>query len=188
MAQFGYRGVPQVDLAWVELQTSYETAPVLAPQGNHRGTVAFGTGSIPRNASTPYCTADDCSYGFSVELFVNTGTNNGRLDFADFSPFGYIIDCSELGVLDNVYAGYGELEELCSGEVSSVAGSRYCMKKDVGGWAGVNLGEMLRGGREYLNAKFPLLDSVASVELLEGEEEAEKGCAALSRRSYAAAA
>jgi len=40
--------------------------------------------------------------GWSVELFVNTGTDNGRLDAMDFSPFGYIIDCSELAVLDNV--------------------------------------------------------------------------------------
>ena len=117
VAQFGYRGVPEVDAEWLKLRMSTETAPVLATGGNRRGSVAFGTGSIKRNASVPFCTADDCSYGFSVELFVNTGTENaGKLDAADFSPFGYIIDCSELGVVDSVYAGYGEMTDICAPE------------------------------------------------------------------------
>ena len=90
VSQFGYRNVPAVDAAWIASQTSTATAPVLAPGGNKRGTVAFGTGEIARNGSTPNCTADECSYGFNVELFINTQDNSAKLDAMDFTPFGYI--------------------------------------------------------------------------------------------------
>ena len=40
---------------------------------------------------------------------------------------------------------------------------------DVGGVAGVNMTAMLEGGNEYLRRKHPLLDYVASVELLGSE-------------------
>jgi hypothetical protein len=172
VAQWGYRGVPEVDQAWIGHQTSPAVAPVLAPGGNRRGSVAFGTGIIARNASTPYCTVAECSFGFSVELFVNTGTGHAaRLDSAGFSPFGYIIDCSELGVLDAAFAGYGELQEICQqpsdGGTKSTAGSRYCVPLDVGGYAGVSLNDLLRAGAEATEAKHPMLDAIASVQLLD---------------------
>jgi hypothetical protein len=40
---------------------------------------------------------------------------------------------------------------------------------DVGGYAGVSMASMMREGNEYLRRTHPLLDYVASVELLGSE-------------------
>ena len=53
--------------------------------------------------------------------------------------------------------------------VPTVAGSKYCVPLDVGGYAGVSMSSMLREGNEYLRSTHPLLDYVASVELLGSE-------------------
>lgn len=66
VSQWGYRGVPAVDAAWLKQQTSNQTWPA-APPGNLRGSVAFGTGSAA-GPQPPNCTAPTCSWGWSVEL------------------------------------------------------------------------------------------------------------------------
>jgi len=153
VAQFGYRGAPAVDGAWVALQTSNATSAVV--QGNARGTVAFGTYEVP-NPGGGNCSAAECSRGFSVELFVNLA-DNARLDAADFSPFG-VVDAEGMRAVDALYAGYGELSDLCAQDGSSP----YCVKAAGGGFAGVNFTRFLAadGGWGYLRPAFPLLDRV----------------------------
>ena len=152
VTQWGYRGSPEVDAAWVALRTSNATSPVLL--SNTRGTVAFGTSEVPNDGKHPWCTAPLCSQGFSVELFVNLA-NNSRLDAAGFSPFGEVV--SGLDALDALYSGYGECADLCAGESPP---SPFCVvRKD--GWAGVNFTRMLaEGTAAYLKPNFPLLDYV----------------------------
>jgi len=153
VAQVGYRGVPAVDAAWVARRTSNATVAV-APPGNARGTVAFGTGEVPGPRAN--CSAPACSLGFSVELFINTA-DNSRLDAADFSPFG-TVDAAGMRVVDGLYAGYGELADLCAG------GDRdeFCVRRGAG-WAGVNLTRLLAEGDAYARSGYPRLDRVASV-------------------------
>lgn len=157
VAQWGYRGSPLVDAAWIQLRTSNETVPVAAP-GNVRGSVAFGT-----EVAGPHqnCTASMCSLGFSVELFVNLA-DNPRLDAADFSPFGSI-SAPGMAILDRVYAAYGELVDLCAGAATP---GPYCVPDGKGGFAGVNLTSMLAEGRAYLERTHPLLDYISRVDVL----------------------
>jgi cyclophilin family peptidyl-prolyl cis-trans isomerase len=157
VAQWGYRGSPAVDGAWLSLQTSNATAAVVPP-GNVRGSVALGTSEVA-GPLPPYCTAAACSQGFSVEFFVNLG-NNSRLDDADFSTFGEI-DEAGMARIDRLYSGYGECADLCAQDASSP----YCVPAPGGGWAGVNLTRWLLEGESYLHA-FPLLDRVVRTELL----------------------
>jgi len=157
VAQWGYRGSPAVDSAWLSLQTSNATAAVVPP-GNVRGAVALGTSEVA-GPLPPYCTAAACSQGFSVEFFVNLANNN-RLDNADFSTFGEI-DEAGMARIDRLYSGYGECADLCAQDASSP----YCVPAPGGGWAGVNLTRWLLEGESYLHA-FPLLDRVVRTELL----------------------
>lgn len=154
VAQFGYRGAPAVDGAWVALQTSNATSAVV--QGNARGTIAFGTYEVPNGGGSSNCSAAQCSRGFSVELFINLA-DNARLDAADFSPFG-AVDAEGMRVVDALHAVYGELSDLCAQDGSSP----YCVKCKSGGYAGVNFTRFLAadGGWGYLRQPFPLLDRV----------------------------
>ena len=151
VAQWGYRGAPPVDAAWLALRTSNATSRVLLP--NTRGTVAFGTNEVPNDGSNPNCTAPLCSQGFSVELFVNLANNSAKLDGMGFSPFGVVTDMTPA---DQLYAGYGECADLCDVE----AGDPYCAAKPGGGWEGVNLTAFLAEGSAYTRRNFPLLDYV----------------------------
>lgn len=164
VTQFGYRGVPDVDIAWIQLQTSNATSAVVPP-GNVRGTVAFGTSEVANDGRNPNCTAAQCSLGFSVELFVNLA-NNSRLDGADFSPFGRIEE-RDMGAVDALFAGYGECSDLCEAEGGA---EPYCLPgRDPGTYAGVNLTRLLGPGggvRDYTRPDFPALDYVTTVELL----------------------
>lgn len=154
VAQWGYRGDPAVDAAWVALRTSNATAPALL--SNTRGTVAFGTSEVANSGAQPGCTAPLCSQGFSVELFVNLADNSPRLDAMGFSPFGVVT--SGMGAVDALFAGYGECADLCAGEVPP---SPFCVPKKAGGYAGVNFTRMLaEGSATYLRPTFPLLDYV----------------------------
>lgn len=153
VAQWGYRGSPDVDAIWLALRTSNATAPVLL--SNVRGTVAFGTSEVPNDGSFPYCTAPFCSQGFSVELYVNLG-NNSRLDAMGFSPFGVIT--SGMRAIDSLYAGYGECADLCASEVPP---SPFCVPAGSG-FAGVNFSRFLAEGNAYTRTHFPLLDYVHS--------------------------
>lgn len=157
VTQFGYRGSPAVDLAWLSRCTSNETSAVLL--SNVRGTVAFGTSEVP-NAHAPgsNCSAAQCSQGFSVELFINLADNAAKLDPMGFSPFGTVSEAG-MAVVERVYAGYGECSDLCQQEPADA----YCVPKaGGGGYAGVNLTRFLsqQGGWDYLRPAFPLLDSV----------------------------
>jgi len=149
VAQWGYRGSVEVDMAWREFQTSTATERVRL--SNVRGTVAFGTGEIANTGRNPNCSAATCSSGFSVELFVNTADNSAKLDAMDFSPFGIVEDMS---ALDELYARYGELSDLCTQE----PGDSYCVKTAQGDWAGVNLTRFYLEGNPYLKSDFPFLD------------------------------
>jgi len=157
VAQFGYRGSPVVDSAWIEKQTSNETSFVL--QSNSRGTVAFGTSQINNTGLNPNCTAPSCSQGFSVELFINLA-NNSRLDPMDFSPFG-LIEETDMKVVDALYAGYGECSDMCV--TAEAKGDPYCFfDNTTGTFAGVNLTAMIADGWSYLHPEFPRLDTVFS--------------------------
>ena len=161
VAQWGYRGVPAVDGAWLARQTSNATAAV-APPGNVRGALAMGTSEVA-GPQPPNCSAAQCSRGFAVELFVNLANNGARLDAADFSPFAQF-DEESMRVLDAAYAGYGECADLCAEEGGS---SPYCLPAPGGGWLGVNLTRMLeRGTDAYLRPNFPLLTYIERMELL----------------------
>lgn len=157
VTQFGYRGSPSVDLAWINLRTSNATERVLMP--NIRGTVAFGTSEVPNPGNNPDCTAPQCSQGFSVELFINTANNSAKLDGMDFAPFGVVVGEGMEGVVDTLFNSYGECSDLCVQEPSDP----YCVPSgSQGGFAGVNLTTMLSpvGGWGYLQVNFPLLDRV----------------------------
>ena len=156
VSQFGYRGTPAVDLAWLALQTSNETERVLL--SNARGTVAFGTGEVANSGSPGNCTATECSLGFSVELFINLADNSAKLDPMDFAPFGVVEGEEGMAVVDSLFAGYGECADLCSQDPED----SYCVRSG-GGFAGVNLTRFLSPGGgwdDYLRTNFPLLDSV----------------------------
>jgi hypothetical protein len=157
VSQFGYRGAPSVDAAWISERTSNETVAVAAP-GNARGTIAFGTNEVagPRGN----CSSSACSEGFSVELFINTD-NNSRLDASDFSPFGFVDDAG-MRAIDALYAQYGELSDLCAGADRD----GYCVANGAGGWAGVNLTRFLLEGKAYISKHFPRLAVVAGVDIV----------------------
>lgn len=151
VAQWGYRGIPEVDAAWISNQESNQTwKPFVS---NTRGTVAFGTHSINNTGTDPNCTAPDCAMGWSVELFVNYG-DNSRLDASGFCPFGTVSDI-DMAVLDGVFAGYGELIEVCE-----EAATPYCLQDDHGNWLGPSLDRLLSQGNDYLRTQKPLLDAV----------------------------
>ena len=159
VAQFGYRASPAVDSAWLSLQLSNTTAKVAL--SNTRGMVAFGTNEVVNSGKNPDCSARLCSQGFSVELFVNLADNSASLDSSDFSPFG-TIDAAGMAIVDALYAGYGECSDECA---SAGDGDPFCVKSPGGGWAGVNLTQMLSmegGGKPYLQP-FNLLDYVTTV-------------------------
>jgi hypothetical protein len=158
VTQFGYRGSPPVDLAWINLRISNATERVLLP--NTVGTVAFGTSEVSNSGSNPNCTAPQCSQGFSVELFINTADNSAKLDGMDFSPFGVVLGDGVERVVASLFSGYGECSDLCVQDPSDP----YCVRNSLGGFAGVNLTTFLSpsGGWGYLKVLFPLLDSVTT--------------------------
>ena len=159
VTQWGYSGVPAVDAAWLTSALD-NSSEAVAPPGNVRGAVAFGTGSVP-GPRPPNCTASECSVGFSVELFADLA-DNGRLDANGFAPFG-AIDDGGMAVLGRAYAGYGECADACA----QSGGGPYCVSDGRGGWAGVNLTRFLAEGSDaYLRRAFPRLTYVVRSELL----------------------
>lgn len=163
VAQWGYRGVPAVDGAWITLAADNVTSEAVTPPGNIFGSVAFGTNEVP-GPRPPNCTAAECSLGFSVELFVNLA-DNGRLDAADFTPFGSINAAGMEYLTGSIYAGYGECSDLCAS--ATPPGGTYCVSNGSGGWQGVNLTRFLaEGTTAYLRVTHPLLSYVTRTELL----------------------
>jgi hypothetical protein len=121
--RFGYNGVPEIDNCWDNKMTSNATAPVISP-GNVRGYVSFSMGAIENKTDqTPYCTypvASYCALGFSQNIFINLN-NNTRLDGPGFAIFG-VVPAADMAVVDRIYGGYGEVQELCP----AGSNSTYC--------------------------------------------------------------
>ena len=69
-------------------------------------------------------------------------------------------------VVDPIYAGYGELLDLCA-QPGVGASDAYCVPDGLGSWRGVNLSHLTSsGGTAYLRQGFPLLDYVATASLV----------------------
>lgn len=79
----------------------------------------------------------------STQVYINTG-DNSRLDADGFAPFGRVV--GGMAVVDRLYALYGE--------------------NAGGGLRGGKQGPLEKGGSEYINDHYPLLDFIvrASVE------------------------
>eukprot|EP01051_Picozoa_sp_SAG22_P005670 SAG22_NODE_343_length_11944_cov_15.500042_4_plen_150_part_00 len=75
--------------------------PVFPGASNLRGTVAFGA----------EYDADEMAVNRSSELYINLADNQ-RLDAHGFAPVGRIV--SGLAVVDKLYSGYGEMQDICS--------------------------------------------------------------------------
>ncbi len=117
VVQFGLSGDPAISARWH--LASIPDDPV--QQHNTRGTITFATGG-PNTRTT--------------QLFINFA-DNLNLDGMGFSPFGKVVD--GMGVVDRIYAGYGERpnQELIEGR-----------------------------GTAYLASQFPKLDSIATATIV----------------------
>ena len=117
VVQFGLSGDPAISARWH--LASIPDDPV--QQHNTRGTITFATAG-PNTRTT--------------QLFINFA-DNLNLDGMGFSPFGKVVD--GMGVVDRVYAGYGE-------------------HPDQG---------LIEGrGNAYLASQFPKLDSIAKATIV----------------------
>jgi len=111
VAQFGLSPVPAVNAAWQHTEISDD--PV--KQTNAEGTLTFAS----RGPNTR-----------TTQLFINLA-NNSRLDGMGFSPFGKVVEGTD--VVEKFYSGYGESPD--QGQITSV-------------------------GRAYLDKSFPDLDRI----------------------------
>jgi peptidyl-prolyl cis-trans isomerase A (cyclophilin A) len=75
----------------------------------------------------------------STQVFINLG-DNGSLDAQNFPPFGQVT--SGMEVVQQIYSGYGDMPEM--------------------GGRGPSQDRIASGGKAYLDANFPKLDSVKS--------------------------
>ena len=123
VAQFGMHGDPKVGQAWFDQRIPDD--PV--KHGNTRGTLTFATAG-PNTRTT--------------QLFINFGNNN-MLDGQGFAPFGEVVQ--GMGVVDSLYAGYGE------------GGPR---------GKGPDQGRIRSEGNAYLEKDFPKLDYVKKASVL----------------------
>lgn len=117
VVQFGLSGDPAISARWH--LASIPDDPV--QQHNTRGTITFATAG-PNTRTT--------------QLFINYA-DNLNLDGMGFSPFGKVVD--GMGVVDRIYAGYGE-------------------RPDQG---------LIEGrGTAYLASQFPKLDSITKATIV----------------------
>ena len=86
MAQFGIKGIPDIDVAW----RGARIVDDVRQQTNERGYVSYAAGGA--NTRT-------------TQVFINLGDNKA-LDQAGFAPFGKVIN--GLGVIEKLYDGYGD--------------------------------------------------------------------------------
>jgi peptidyl-prolyl cis-trans isomerase A (cyclophilin A) len=98
------------------------------------------------------------------QIFFNYG-DNGALDRQGFSPFGDVIVGME--VLDSLYSKYGE---------------------GAPGGSGPGQDQIAARGNEYLNAQFPNLDYIKTVQLFDTEVAAKAAMTAAAASDPAAAA
>mmetsp|Transcript_74613 Transcript_74613/g.207392 ORF Transcript_74613/g.207392 Transcript_74613/m.207392 type:complete len:291 (+) Transcript_74613:31-903(+) len=160
VVQFGYSGEPSVDQCWDQLQTSNETWSV-HPPGNVRGTVAFSMDAVQATGANPNCTAEDyCAQGFSTNVYINYA-NNSRLDQHGFAIVGFVLETG-MDVVDRLYAGYGEVCDLCPADGSGRHYDEFC--KGFGhACQGVNMTRLVQEGETYLSREKPLLDRILSI-------------------------
>lgn len=124
VAQFGIHGDPRVFAAWRE--AAIRDDPVVA--SNVRGTLSFATSGADSR---------------TTQVFINYG-DNSQLDAMGFAPFGEVVQ--GMGVVDRLYAGYGE---------GAPNGS------------GPNQGRIQAEGNAYLDEAFPELDRVERAVIVE---------------------
>jgi cyclophilin family peptidyl-prolyl cis-trans isomerase len=117
VAQFGMHGDPSVNKRWDDRPIPDDDVV----QSNKRGTIVFATAGPSTRAN---------------QFFINFADNR-RLDGQGFSPFGRVVE--GMGVVDSIYAGYGEEPEQ-----SRVAAE----------------------GNAYLKRYFPRLDYVKSARVV----------------------
>ena len=157
VVQFGYRGDPQVDNCWDSRMTINTTWSVHSP-GNQRGYVSFSMDSTNQTGDNPNCTSPTyCARGFSTNLFINLA-DNARLDAPGFSVVGAVRGAAGMAVVDSLFSGYGECQELCPPD----GGDRFCVGRGEA-CAGVSVARLLSQGAGYLRAERPRLDRVLHV-------------------------
>jgi len=122
MAQAGLHGDPRVNAAWRQAQIP-DDAP--ARQSNTRGMVSFAMAG-PNTRTT--------------QFFISFG-DNSQLDSMGFTPFGRVRD---MGVVDQLHAGYGE------GAPRGLGPSQ---------------GRVAMQGNAYLRESFPQLDYIQSARI-----------------------
>jgi peptidyl-prolyl cis-trans isomerase A (cyclophilin A) len=125
MAQIGIHGDPAVSAKWRPATIMDDP---YGGQTNARGTLTFAKTGMPNSRTT--------------QIFLSMG-NNSFLDSQGFTPFGRIVE--GLGVLDQLYNGYGDGPPQGSG---------------------VDQGRFQMEGNAYLKAEFPRLDYIKSARLL----------------------
>ena len=158
VVQFGYRGDPAIDACWDSRMAVNDTWSV-QPPGNRRGYVSFAMGAEDQTGRNPNCTSPTyCARGFSANLFVNLADNGPRLDSPGFAVLGAVRGAAGMAVADRLFAGYGEVAELCP----AAAADPYCVGTGAA-CAGVSVGRLLAEGGRYLRAEKPLLDRVLRV-------------------------
>ena len=173
VVQFGYRGEPAVDKCWDEKHTSNTTWSVNKP-GNVRGTVAFSMYAVKPSPDMVNCTSDSyCAQGFSTNIFINYA-NNVRLDAPGFSVFGYV-EAGGMSVVDRLFAGYGEVSDLCGGNSTqkSAAGVSFCNGFGAA-CKGVSMSRLVNEGRSYWKKERPLLDSILGLSILPPPQQGKK--------------
>ncbi len=117
VVQFGLSGDPMISARWHT--ASIADDPVT--QHNVRGTITFATAG-PNTRTT--------------QLFINFA-DNLSLDGQGFAPFGRVVD--GMGVVDRIYAGYGEQPDQ---------------------------GVIETRGNAYLASQFPRLDSIVKAAIV----------------------
>jgi peptidyl-prolyl cis-trans isomerase A (cyclophilin A) len=124
MVQFGIHGNPKVAAKWREAMI--EDDKVI--KSNQRGYITYAMAGPNTRTS---------------QLFINYKNNTG-LDGQGFSPFGRVVD--GLGVVNDIYGGYGEGAPSGSGPSQALAQSQ---------------------GNAYLKKKFPKLDYIKTATFVE---------------------
>ncbi len=117
VVQWGYAADPKISSQW---KSTIPDDPVAGT--NARGTLTFAATSEPNTRS--------------AQLFINYG-DNARLDSMGFAPLGRVV--SGMGVVDKLYAGYGE-----SPDQARIAES----------------------GNAYLTKEFPKLDYIKTARIM----------------------
>lgn len=164
VAQFGYSGDPVIDTCWEEKMTLNSTWSV-QPPGNIQGAVSFSMDAVHPSPKYPNCSSSDyCAQGFSTNIFINYQNNSALLDPPAFSPFGIVLPPG-MDVVNALYAGYGEVTELCP-EGSASSGSRrpdiFCRGRGER-CQGVDMELLLKEGHAYLQREKSKLDAILDV-------------------------